>query len=75
LDANREIEATLTLRSPWLQPGRYALDLFLCRAGVIDAWEGACSFQVLPDLPYPNTTSTDGVERGAVLGDFEYREW
>lgn len=75
LDATDTVEGTLTLRSPWLRPGQYTVDLFLCRAGIIDSWEGACAFTVMSLLPYVNTTSTDGVDRGIVLADFEYSQW
>ncbi len=75
LDAAKPVEASLTITSPWLRPGRYTVDVFVCRAGVIDAWDGACSFQVIPVLPYPNTSSTDGIENGTVFAEFEYQEW
>jgi lipopolysaccharide transport system ATP-binding protein len=72
LDGRREVEGTLTLQHPWLKPGAYTVDLFLCKSGVIDSWEGACAFQVLPLLPYPQATSDDGTSEGVVFGDFSY---
>lgn len=75
LDASSPVEASLTIDTPWLRPGGYTVDFFLCRAGVIDAWEGSCAFQVLDVLPYPNTTSADGVSQGLILPDFGYRQW
>ncbi len=74
LDAEKSVEARLTLKGPWLKPGRYTVDVFLCRAGIIDAWEGACSFQVLPILPYPNTASEDGTTLGQIFADFDYTQ-
>lgn len=72
LDGADEVEAELAIGSPWLRPGTYTVDTFICKSGVMDAWTGACSFQVLPILPYPHATSADGIDRGLVLGDFSY---
>lgn len=62
----------LTIRTPWLKPGRYRIDLFLCQNGIFDAWEGAASFEVMPMLPYPHATSEDGTQNGVVFADFDY---
>ena len=35
----------------------------------------ACSFDVVPVLPYPYATSMEGLEGGAVFADFEYEKW
>lgn len=70
--ARDEVKATLRIGSPWLKPGRYTVDLYLCKNGVLDAWDGACSFQVMPILPYPEAASSDGSEHGVVFGDFTY---
>ena len=61
------------LRSPWLKPGSYRLDLFICAHGIVDAWEGACSFTISPVMPYQNSVSEDGVKAGVVFGDFDWR--
>lgn len=71
-DPGQEQTSTLTVRSPWLKPGRYTVDVFICQAGVLDAWEGAASFQVLPHYPYPEISSSDAVGRGVVLPDFTF---
>ncbi len=70
---DQRLEGSLRLATPWLRPGRYTVDLFLCKTGILDAWEGACTFQVLPMLPYPQATSTEGSERGVVFSDFDYK--
>jgi lipopolysaccharide transport system ATP-binding protein len=61
------------LRSPWLKPGSYRLDLFICAAGIVDAWEGACSFTISPVMPYQNSITDDGVKAGVVFGDFDWQ--
>ena len=61
------------LRSPWLKPGSYRLDLFICAHGIVDAWEGACSFTISPVMPYQNSVSEDGVKAGVVFGDFDWQ--
>jgi lipopolysaccharide transport system ATP-binding protein len=72
LDGKQPQQAALTIRGPWLKPGRYTVDLFLCRSGVLDAWSGAAMFTVLPVLPYPEVTGEEPSRMGAVLGDFGY---
>jgi lipopolysaccharide transport system ATP-binding protein len=72
LDGQQPQQAALTIRGPWLKPGRYTVDLFLCKSGVLDAWIGAAMFTVLPVLPYPKVTAEEPIPRGVVLGDFDY---
>jgi lipopolysaccharide transport system ATP-binding protein len=48
------------------------VDVFVCRAGILDKWESAASFEILPDLPYPEMVSAEATEQGAVLVDFSY---
>ena len=56
----------------WLKPGQYSVDVFLCRAGILDAWEGATAFEVRPDLPYPELVPIEATSGGIVLADFRY---
>jgi len=62
----------LVIRSVWFKPGRYSIDLFVCQAGIIDTWEAADSFEVLPSTPYPEFTSDDAMSHGVILADFRY---
>lgn len=71
-DPSRRNVATLTVTAPWLNPGRYSVDVFLCRSGIVDAWEGASSFEVLPHSPYPVSSTPDALGAGAVLPEFTY---
>ncbi|MCL1871573.1 MAG: polysaccharide ABC transporter ATP-binding protein [Promicromonosporaceae bacterium] len=71
-DPAKEQEVRLSLRAPWLKPGRYTVDVFLCQMGVLDAWEGAASFEVLPGSPYPEMTLDEATARGVILADFDY---
>jgi lipopolysaccharide transport system ATP-binding protein len=57
LDPARPQRLTLSIDGLWLRPGRYSVDVFVCRAGILDSWEGAASFEILPDLPYPEIGS------------------
>lgn len=73
LDGRHPQRAALTIRGPWLRPGRYTVDLFLFRqSGMLDGWAGAAMFTVLPVLPYPEAARDDAFRRGLVLGDFDY---
>jgi lipopolysaccharide transport system ATP-binding protein len=58
------------LRSPWLKPGSYRVDLFICATGIVDVWEGACTINISPILPYSVSVSEDGVKAGLVFADF-----
>jgi len=72
LDADQDQKVALTISSPWLKPGEYSIDLFVCNAGVLDSFEGAARFEIHPVLPYPQAISGEGLENGLVLADFEY---
>jgi lipopolysaccharide transport system ATP-binding protein len=69
---DRPHRAVLTIRNLWLKPGSYTVDAFACQAGVLDSWEGADSFEVLPSYPYPELTSEEAFSSGMVLSDFQY---
>ncbi len=62
----------LTIDTPWLKPGRYSVDLFICNQGVIDVLHDACGFDVLDQLPYVGTASDDSVSHNIVLPDFVF---
>lgn len=70
-DAARPQEVAFTVREPWLKPGRYSVDVFLCRLGVLDSWSAATSFEVSHDLPYGGAAVPEGYAAGLVLPDFE----
>jgi lipopolysaccharide transport system ATP-binding protein len=63
---------SLTIRSLWLKPGRYTVDAFICQSGILDAWEAADQFTVLPSSPYPEITSDEAISFGTVFADFNY---
>lgn len=64
----------LVIKGLWLKPGQYTVDFFVCQAGILDAWEGAWRFEVLPDLPYPTFTESSSTEKGLVFVNFDYEE-
>lgn len=71
-DAQR-IRGSLTLRHPWLKPGRYRMDLYLCTgAGIVDVLESAVTFEVDSAFPYPSSASANSVARGVVFPDFDW---
>jgi lipopolysaccharide transport system ATP-binding protein len=72
LDGSAPRRLTLAIDSLWLRPGRYSVDVFVCRQGILDAWEGAASFEILPDLPYPEIADGEAIAGGVVLTDFAY---
>ena len=62
---DRRTESRFSDQRPWLKPGRYTVDVFVCQAGILDAWEGADAFEVLPDLPVPRVATAARRSRAA----------
>lgn len=65
-------QTRLRIDNLWLKPGRYTVDAFVCQVGILDSWEGAAAFDVLPAYPYPEMTSEEAMSAGLVLADFHY---
>ena len=75
LDPVMDNEGSLRVRTPWLKPGAYTVDVFIHTGGrQADVWEQACHFQVLPVTPYAHPTTPDGTDRGVVFPDFDYSQ-
>jgi lipopolysaccharide transport system ATP-binding protein len=62
----------IEIRGPWLKPGSYSVTLMVCCAGVIDHFEHACKFEILPMIPYPGQWTLESEKRGMVLPDFTF---
>lgn len=71
-DPEQQQQVQLTVSGLWFAPGRYTIDVFICRMGILDAWEGAATFEVLPELPYPESMNDEAIQGALVLSDFEY---
>ena len=67
-----EFAGQFRFTTPWLKPGSYRVDLFICAGSIVDAWEGACSLTISPVLPYLNSASEDVTANGLVFGDFSW---
>ena len=75
LDPSTDNDARLQVRTPWLKPGAYTVDLSVHAGGhATDIWEQALHFQVLPVTPYPHPTTPDGTDHGVVYPDFDYSQ-
>jgi lipopolysaccharide transport system ATP-binding protein len=73
LEIGSPSKGLLRIRSPWLKPGRYSVDMMISSyAEIADYWEHACSFQVAPTLPYRNAVPDWAIGRSPVLADFSY---
>ncbi len=72
IDPSDRYEGEFTLRTPWLKPNTYRVDIFLCSAGVIDSFEHACQLEILPLLPYPAAGNTEATSGGIVFADYSY---
>jgi lipopolysaccharide transport system ATP-binding protein len=66
-------KGALRIRSPWLKPGCYSVDMIMSSyAEIADYWEEACTFQVAPTLPYRRAVPDWAIARSPVLADFSY---
>jgi lipopolysaccharide transport system ATP-binding protein len=61
------------LSHPWLKPGRYTVNAFLCSAAIVHGWEGACTFEVEPIFPYGGGVPEEAIVNSPVLSSFEYK--
>jgi lipopolysaccharide transport system ATP-binding protein len=62
----------LRVKNLWLKPGTYSVKASVCQAGILDSWEAADVFEVLPQYPYPEFVSEEAVRAGVILTDFVY---
>lgn len=68
-----EIHGELVVSQPWLKPGRYHVDLYLCtESEVVDHYPQACTFEVNSVMPYPFSASASATQSGVVLADFAW---
>ncbi|MBU6162577.1 MAG: hypothetical protein KGO50_15780, partial [Myxococcales bacterium] len=72
LDPTVEQMIGLTLRSPWLLPGSYHLDVFLCCIGVVEHTDWVCQFTVAHDSPHVGALIDEATAASPVLADFKY---
>ena len=72
MEASDSYEGEFTLRTPWLKPGNYRADFFICNAGILDKFEDACRIHVIPLLPYDVAGNSEATAHGVVYADFDY---
>jgi lipopolysaccharide transport system ATP-binding protein len=68
------LEFEFSLATPWLKPGSYRVDIFLCASGFVDQCEHACMLEVLPLLPYPCAAGSEATAHGLTLADFTLKQ-
>lgn len=73
IDVDDTYEGEVEIRGPWLKPGTYSVTLMVCCAGVIDHFEQACKFEVLPVIPYRGQWTLECEKRGMVMPDYTFR--
>ena len=72
IDIDKSYKGRVEIRGPWLKPGSYTVTLMICCAGVIDHFEHACKFEILPMIPYRGQWTLECEKRGMVLPDFTF---
>jgi lipopolysaccharide transport system ATP-binding protein len=71
----RNLQGSITLRTPWLKPGRYRVLAVLDNGTqFVDVDEDACWITVGGEMPYQIAASEDTIRRGPVLSDFSLQE-
>ena len=71
-EVEAEQSGRFTFRTPWLKPGQYRVEMFICSAGIMDRFEEACSWEVIPLLPYPTAGNEEATSGGLIFADFSY---
>jgi len=75
ITATEVFSGMVKIRHPWLKPGKYRIDLFLCTEGrIIDQHENAVSIQIAPMLPYSHAADAGATAYGVVHCDFDVSE-
>jgi lipopolysaccharide transport system ATP-binding protein len=68
-----EFQGECVIDHPWLKPGRYSVDLYLCtEAGIVDVFRRACQFEVDSLLPYPHSAAANATAAGLLLANFAW---
>ena len=71
LQPKDDIEVTLTLKTPWLKPGIFTIDLYICSpTQIIDEYLDGVSLNVIEDYPYPGIYDAGATRFGNILPDF-----
>ena len=65
-------DGRFSFRTPWLRPGDYTVNFYVCSAGIIDWFEGACVLTVSGVLPYDAPGNDEATAMGVVFADFSY---
>ena len=74
IEAGDTYHGELTITTPWLKPGKYRVDMYICSSGMLDRFEHACRIHVAPSIPYAFTGEPGAIANGVVFADFNYRE-
>ncbi len=72
----RTVDGSLVIASPWLKPGSYRVELYICTPSaspIVDKHEDACTLNISPVMPYIGTTGEDAIMYENVLADFGWR--
>jgi lipopolysaccharide transport system ATP-binding protein len=66
-----EITGEITFKHPWIKPGKYQVDLYICTtSGIVDELLNGVTINIVEDLPYTGAYTTDAYRFGTVLADF-----
>jgi len=67
-------EVEFTLRSPWLKPGPYSLDVWVTKLGMrVDVNEAAAFFTVVHADAYPGIADEEATDEAPTLADFNFQ--
>lgn len=67
-------EGELILRTPWMKPGQYRVNMYLCApGGIADIYEDAAVLSISELIPYSHSAGDNGIRNGVIFGDFEWQ--
>jgi lipopolysaccharide transport system ATP-binding protein len=73
-DSAESMDFEFTIQTPWLKPGSYRVDIFVCASGLLDMCEHACLMEVLPLMPYSGAVGGEATVNGIVFADFALKQ-
>ena len=75
LNDSSSINGHLAITSPWLKPGLYRLEMYICTTSdnpIVDKFESACMLAISSVLPFAYSAGEDATIHGAVLSNFKW---
>lgn len=69
--ANDLMSGSMSFSHPWLKPGQYIVDMYICSpTKIVDEFLSAVQINIVEELPFPGIFDSDAYRFGTVLPNF-----